>query len=315
MSNVSLLENGFDYIINSLNKLKTIELNMGNKYTIKYIIRDLISGIEIILKYRLECDNWAFVINDLDKLAINNYENGDFVSVTLEQSIDRLKKLCNVSMKKEDELTLINLKLIRNKIEHFKLNLNQEETISLVYNSITVILNFIDREPEYFKNRFSKEEKSLYSSIKEKIFNLDKYLNKLEQEIHNRFPDVPFKSCPKCYKRCVKVQGIKCKCYLCKFDYQDTSYERNKYIEKYQPSYKDISKGAVPIGEIDCPYCGDTMLMDYENNKAICFMCKKETTIDDIDCCVKCGRPGITGICDCCLEDIALMQWEISRGK
>ena len=49
MSNVSLLENGFDYIINSLNKLKTIELNMGNKYTIKYIIRDLISGIEIIL--------------------------------------------------------------------------------------------------------------------------------------------------------------------------------------------------------------------------------------------------------------------------
>ena len=146
MSNVSLLENGFDYIINSLNKLKTIELNMGNKYTIKYIIRDLISGIEIILKYRLECDNWAFVINDLDKLAINNYENGDFVSVTLEQSIDRLKKLCNVSMEKEDELTLINLKLIRNKIEHFKLNLNQEETISLVYNSITVILNFIDRE-------------------------------------------------------------------------------------------------------------------------------------------------------------------------
>ena len=244
LNNVGFLENGFDYIISALNKLKTIELNMDNKYTIKYIIRDLISGIEIILKYRLECENWTFVINDLDKLAISNYENGDFVSVSLEQSIDRLKKLCNVTIKKEDEITLISLKLIRNKIEHFKLNLNQEETVSLVYNSITVILNFIDREPEWFKNKFTKEEKSLYLSIKEKILKLDKYLSTLEQGIHNKFPNVPFKTCPKCYKKCVKVQGIKCKCYLCKFVYQDTSYERNKYIEKYQPSYRDISKGA-----------------------------------------------------------------------
>ena len=171
MNNVGLLENGFDYIINSLNKLKTIELNMGNKYTIKYIIRDLISGIEIILKYRLECDNWTFVINDLDKLTINNYKNGDFISVTLEQSIDRLRKLCNVSMRKEDEITLTNLKSIRNKIEHFKLNLNQEETISLVYNSITVILNFIDSDPKNFKKRFAFSEKCVIMVCRlERIF-------------------------------------------------------------------------------------------------------------------------------------------------
>ncbi len=315
MNNVSLLENGFDYIINSLKNLKTLELNNGNRYTIKYIIRDLISGIEIILKYRLECDNWTFVINDLDKLTINNYENGDFVSVTLEQSIERLKKLCNVIIKKEDESTLINLKSIRNKIEHFKLNLQQDETISLVYNSITVILNFIDNDSNNFKNKFSKEEEKQYSLIKEKISELNEYLNQRELEIHNNYPSIPYKICPNCYKYCVKVSGIDCKCFLCKFSYKDTSYERKKYIEKHQPSYRDISKGAMPIEEIECPYCGDDMILDYENNKAICFLCETNITIDDIDFCEKCGRPGVTGICESCLEDISLMQWEISRGK
>ena len=35
---------------------------------VDYIIRDLISEIEIILKYRLEYDNWTLVIDNLDKL-------------------------------------------------------------------------------------------------------------------------------------------------------------------------------------------------------------------------------------------------------
>ena len=90
MDSIDLLENGFDYIINSLNNLKKLEDNKGDKFTIKYIIRDLISGIEIILKYRLICDNWTFVIDNLDNLTFNNYQDGDFISITLEQAINRL---------------------------------------------------------------------------------------------------------------------------------------------------------------------------------------------------------------------------------
>ena len=172
MNDDSLLENGFDYVIILLNNLKIFESNKGSKYTIKYIIRDLISGIEIILKYRLECDNWTFVIDDLDKLTINNYKNGDFVSVTLEQSIDRLMKLCNVEIKKDDIKSLKELKTIRNKIEHFKIKLNLDETVSLVYNSISTILRFIEGEPEYFLNKFSEVETEMYSDIKERILSL-----------------------------------------------------------------------------------------------------------------------------------------------
>lgn len=315
MNNVSLLENGFDYILNSLNNLKKIELGTGDKYTIKYIIRDLISGIEIILKYRLECDNWAFVIDDLDKLSLDNYNKGDFISVTLEQSLERLKKLCNKQIRREDEEILKNLKLIRNKIEHFKLILQEDEAISLVYNSITVILNFIDDDSKSFKNKFSKEEKRLYSDIKTKILDLNNYLNTRENEIKTRFPKIDFKICHNCRRECLKVHGIDCKCFLCNISYKDTSYERKKYIESNNPSYRDISKGAIPIEEIECPYCGDTMLIDYENDKALCFLCKKDVKIDEIEHCESCGKPGVVGVCDSCLEDIALMRWEISRGK
>lgn len=315
MDNASLLENGFDYIISSLNNLKILEENEGNKYTIKYIIRDLISGIEIILKYRLECDNWTFVIDNLDKLTLNSYKEGDFISVTLEQSIDRLIKLCNVDIKKDEVDTLKELKTIRNKIEHFKLTLKEEKTISLVYNCITVIIKFIDRNPETFEKKFSREEENVYLDIKKRILNLNEYLNQTEKEIQNKYPRIDFITCPKCHKRCVKVEYIKCKCYLCGTNYIDTSYERKKYIEKNQPSYREISQGAPQIDEIECPFCNDVMLLDYENDKAICFMCKTELCIDDIDSCERCGKIGVTGICDDCLEDIALMQWEISRGK
>lgn len=315
MNNFSLLENGFDYIINSLNNLKKLEENKGNKYTIKYIIRDLISGIEIILKYRLECDNWAFVIDNLDKLTLNSYKEGDFISVTLEQSIDRLIKLCNVVIKKDEIATLKELKSIRNKIEHFRLTLKEEETISLVYNCITVIIKFVDRNPENFEKKFTKDETNVYLDIKKRILNLNNYLNQTEKEIHNKYPGIDFKTCPKCHKKSVKVNHIECECYLCGINYSDTTYERKKYIEKNQPSYREISQGAPQIEEIECPFCNDVMLIDYENDKAICFMCNEESCIDDIDNCERCGKFGVTGICDDCLEDMALMQWEISRGK
>lgn len=46
------------------------------------------------------CDNWTFVIDNLDNLTLSNYQNGDFVSITLEQAIKRLNKLCKVIIKK-----------------------------------------------------------------------------------------------------------------------------------------------------------------------------------------------------------------------
>ena len=313
MNNVSLLENGFDYILNSLNNLKKIELGTGDKYTIKYIIRDLISSIEIILKYRLECDNWAFVIDDLDKLSLDNYNKGDFISVTLEQSLERLKKLCNKQIRREDEEILKNLKLIRNKIEHFKLILQEDEAISLVYNSITVILNFIDDDSKSFKNKFSKEEKRLYSDIKTKILDLNNYLNTRENEIKTRFPKIDFKICHNCRRECLKVHGIDCKCFLCNISYKDTSYERKKYIESNNPSYRDIGKGAIPIEEIECPYCGDTMLIDYENDKALCFYCNADLNIDNVGRCECCGQVGVNGICDDCMNEISHIRWDDYR--
>lgn len=313
MDDVSLLENGFDYILNSLNNLKKFELGEESKYTIKYIIRDLISGIEIILKYRLQCDNWTFVVDNLDKISMDKYREGNFISVTLEQSIERLRNLCNWSIKKEDEEKLKSLKLIRNRIEHFKLILQEDETISLVYNSITVILNFIDADEKNFNNKFNKDEKKLYHEIKTKVLDLDEYLNERENDIKVKLPNVDLKTCPNCRKECLKVDGINCKCFLCNISYEDTNYERKKYIEANNPSYRDISKGAHPIEEVECPYCGDIMLIDYENDKVICFCCQTDLSIASVERCECCGQIGVIGVCDDCMSEISRMRYDDYR--
>ena len=305
MDSIDLLENGFDYIISSLNNLKKLEDNTGNKYTIKYIIRDLISGIEIILKYRLMCDNWTFVIDNLDNLTLSNYQNGDFVSITLEQAINRLNKLCKVIIKKDEAITLKELKLVRNKIEHFKMSLKINEVISLVYNCLTIIIKFIDNNIDILK--FSRNEKKDYNLIKENILNLNNYLNEREKEIYNKHPNNNFEICPKCHKKCVVVKDISCRCLLCENVYFDTSYKRKKYIEKYGPSYREISKGTTEIEEIICPYCDDVMLLDYNNNVARCFLCNTTSSLSDLSTCDRCGKIGPSGICDECLKDIEKM--------
>ena len=89
--------------------------------------------------------------------------------------------------------------------------------------------------------------------------------------------------------------------------YFDTSYKRKKYIEKYGPSYREISKGTTEIEEIICPYCDDVMLLDYNNNVARCFLCNTNCSLSDLSTCDRCGKIGPSGICDECLKDIDKM--------
>ena len=59
------------------------------------------------------------------------------------------------------------LKLVRNKIEHFKMSLKVNELISLVYNCLTIIIKFIDNNIDILK--FSRNEKKIIILLK-KIF-------------------------------------------------------------------------------------------------------------------------------------------------
>ena len=310
MKESSMIENGMDYLLNALNNLKKFETGEENKYTIKYIIRDLISGIEVILKYRLECENWTFVINDLNKMTKEKYSKGDFVSVTLEQSIERLKNLCDVQIKKDEIKVLRELKQTRNIIEHFKVILEESTAVSLVYNSITFVLNFINNNKKFFEKKFTKEEKNIYKEIKKRVLELNKYLNQREIEIKDKYPNINFKKCYNCLRECLVVNGIECKCYLCNVAYEDTSYARKKYIEENNPTYRDISKGARKIEEIECPECGDKMLLDYENEIALCFYCNTRKNINDLGHCQCCGLPGVNAICEDCMYEINHIRWD-----
>ncbi len=111
----TVLENGLDFIYTALNHLK----GEPKPRAIKYAVLHLSAGVELILKDRLRREHWSLVFDDVDKADLETYLSGDFISVNLKTSIQRLTKICDVDISSDEQRSLFNLRKSRNKLEHF----------------------------------------------------------------------------------------------------------------------------------------------------------------------------------------------------
>lgn len=314
--NCTLLENGLDYILHSCENLNIIENRnttvSDNNLAYKYLVRDLISGVEIIFKYRLQLDNWTFIVEKLDVITMDKFQKGDFKSIDLEEAIKRLKNLCDIDIKPQDKENFKKLKKIRNMIEHFcfVITTDQEKIdfAILINNCLSAIINFIDGDELNFKEKFTTTEKEMYEKIKEKLGNLGEFLAQRYDEILALYPNNNFVRCPNCQFDCLDIEEDKDtnKCLLCLYE-KEKKDTANEYINSAL-SYRDIAKGAEPLSLYDCPECGsyEMMTVDYEENKTICFDCGNIGDISDYDYCSECNRPlnkdSEMCICDECLN-------------
>ena len=82
------------------------------------LISNLVLFMELSVKWKLICEHWAFVFDDIDKATEERFDNGDFVSVNFRRGIKRLKNICSLSTTLTNCLELYKL---RNKIQHFTL--------------------------------------------------------------------------------------------------------------------------------------------------------------------------------------------------
>lgn len=292
----SLLENGFDFLVTSINDFNIAkEENIDEqtrKRLLKYSVLHLSSGIELIFKYKLVQEHWTYIFADMNKANKQCLEDGELKSVDSQLNVERLKKFCEIDFSNIEKSVIENLRKRRNKIEHFKIRESIESIESLLYSSLSLIIRFIATNIDLKK--LSEEEEQLLDNIQKETLNLKEIIDAREKMIvanaKQRGILDELVICPNCLKKFLFVDDTMCLfCY-----YSDTSHNiAETYISNVLEisAYSCIKEGQeYPL--YDCIECQEnSMILDDRTGRLFCFNCKFEERNSNINFCCECGHP------------------------
>src|ERR1700722_16218200 len=89
---LSMLENGLDFIRSGLKFIAKPESN----FDLKYAVLHLSAGIELVLKDRLRREDWRLIFKDVTKANEKKMQSGNFISVSLWECLERINEHCPV---------------------------------------------------------------------------------------------------------------------------------------------------------------------------------------------------------------------------
>ena len=110
----ALFESVVRNAINFLNK-SVQELEKFPKYSVIHFYM----ALELFFKARLLREHWALVVSKVEKASLQAFHNGDFISVTLDECIDRLKNIASESIQTHEYECFRTIRDHRNKLVHF----------------------------------------------------------------------------------------------------------------------------------------------------------------------------------------------------
>lgn len=302
----TLLENAFDYILDAVNKL---EHKNPDKKAIKYAIVHLWSGIELLLKKRLMDEHWSLIFRDVNKANKSAMKSGDFVSVYFDELIERLNNICGVDVSKFNPI-LTKLRVDRNRLEHFHIEISKRAAISNLFKAWGFILDFTSSHT-YFDEE--PEAKKLFEEIRSEIVKhkgfIEEWMREIEPEINeNQKQEYPYTvmECPECLNEAMFLLGGFCECKFCRIK---LSWEEamDKWLALYEYSSFRVPKEEL-IGKplvLECPECGMEALYQFENFDIrppdpgwICFHCGHKWAWNEIKTCERCDRPFLVSTAD-----------------
>jgi hypothetical protein len=105
-----VVTNAVDFFHVSIKDLKTRP---------KYSVINFCSGLELILKARLLKEHWSLIVKRPEEAALIRFQNGDFVSVAVEEAIKRLANIGDETFSHDEAKCFERLRDHRNKVVHF----------------------------------------------------------------------------------------------------------------------------------------------------------------------------------------------------
>ena len=259
---LNLLDNGIDYIYEAVRPMLKIPSNSNHSW--KYSVLHLYSGIELLLKEKLRREHWSLIFYDIGEASFEKIENGDdFVSVYHQDLIKRLKNILKVNFKKDGPIN--NLRKLRNKFEHFEVNISLNEIQEIVIAALEETIIFWE---EHLEKGSSDQQKEQFSIIKSVLVEFEVYKNQKLKEFGQVIKEIDKSKngliliCTDCLSLSFAVfkdDEKDCKCFVCNVRYKKEDYL--KHIKSLEES-RELS-----FLFMDNPY------------DRICPLCQKETLI------------------------------------
>lgn len=109
--------------------------------SLKRAVKYLNCAGELLIKYRLQNEHWAFVFDNINAASKIAFDSGEVKSVYYEDAKNRLKNLCGIDVSFS---TFEKLRKLRNGAEHYELHDQQIRTIKIIKGASAELLNFID---------------------------------------------------------------------------------------------------------------------------------------------------------------------------
>lgn len=298
MLKYNLLENGLD----SLNKAVGYYIRANEKdetRLYKYSILLMCHSVELILKHILEQEHFSLIYKSVDEIGPNAE------TINFKQSLQRINDICKVDIYVQLEQHIKELVDERNKIQHFKVELDKAKCTKILsgaYGVIKYLLNDtlrinINDYSEIISGEVLGELEQIEEIYQELIKDAQKIINSKGYEraefnyAEGKYVKLP---CPDCSEDTVGLtENGAYKCFFCYSEYNSIGdmleCDENSYISSFLIN-EIIKRRARKYNYtiLDCPYCNYDTLVYFEHiDEWTCLQCysKYETAY-----CEDCGE-------------------------
>jgi hypothetical protein len=176
----NLLENAIDSLKMSVNMALVVDKNPSN---LKVVILLVTQSVELILKERLKQEHWSLIYRNVDHAG-----NEDAYTVSINETIKRLKSIAYVELKESEINHIKHLQKIRNNIQHFKFEIPRELAISLIQDAIVFLIHFLFTELNTdIKSHLSIEEHDLLMNVEKTLIGLQKNSQQEIDKLRNKY--------------------------------------------------------------------------------------------------------------------------------
>lgn len=231
---LTLLDNGLDYIYEGVTP---IYLSHDYSQTsLKYSVLHVYSGIQLLLKERLKQEHWSLIFQDINSATRDKLKSGDFISVYHDELIKRLRNLSGITV---DEKPIANLRILRNRFEHFEINVSIEECEKILAAALDSILTFWN---EHLFDKATPQQREKFNQIRDIVIDYAAYASLRLEKFQAAIDGIKLNgnglisNCRNCRSLSLAIflgEEKLCKCFVC-----NELISKEEYVQKIRTSEK-----------------------------------------------------------------------------
>ena len=166
--------------------MRRLEGNV-DRQDLKYAILSLGAGLELLLKERLRREDWRLLFSDLSSAEEAVYRSGDFYSVGVWKTMDRLEEVAGIEISEVQRSYVVNLREQRNPLEHFRIRQTREAVSAAASAALGFALDFVARHLD--EDSMSAELQGELEEIREALPALEEFVSHRLHEVEGRIED------------------------------------------------------------------------------------------------------------------------------